>query len=192
LDHPNFKYNDAQKRRLLDKWHIHPATIIIGFYKHLSNKIRKATKEHKNQCNQFIFLKLDTISKYRTDVWKTVKDELSKRSYPNVIDLGLYCLPSYDPTLKVKLFNEYFTSISTVPDDVLSKSLPNFQFYTDCAFPQAFTPLNYEVLLKIVLFGHPDFLSHPSRAGLRGGGQRGAIAPGPRLQGGPGDDNLLF
>jgi len=52
-------------------------------YNRLRNKIQRYIKDRKNQYNQFVLSKLDSLSTFRPDFWKTVKDLLGTRPYSN-------------------------------------------------------------------------------------------------------------
>jgi len=139
-----------KRRRLFAKWwrtqcHHHRLA-----YNCLRNKIQRYIKDRKNQYNQFVLSKLDSLSTSRPNFWKTVKDFLGKRSYSNA-PLIRGDTVHYDMTSKANFFNEYFTSISTEPDSIQSKILPRFHRCTDLFItPLSIEPPDvYHVLLSL-------------------------------------------
>jgi len=89
---------------------------------------------------------------------------LGKRPYSNV-PLIRGDTVHYDVTSKANIFNEYFTSISTAPDSILSKILSRFHMYTDlCIPPLIIDPLDvYLVLLSLNLNKTKGFDNLPNR-----------------------------
>ena len=87
--------------------------------------------------NPFVLHKIDSSSTSRPDFWKTVKDLLGKHPCSNA-PLIRGDTVYYDMTSKAKIFNEYFTSISTASDSILSKVLYFLGFI--CILIYAFLP----------------------------------------------------
>jgi len=77
-----------KRRRLFVKWRQTQCRHHCLAYNRLRNKIQRYKKDHKNQYNQFVLSKLDSLSTSRPDFWKTVKDWLGKRSYSNAHLIG--------------------------------------------------------------------------------------------------------
>ena len=146
----NLKKMIRIRRRLFAIWRQTQCRHHRLAYNRLRNKIQRHIKDRKNQYNQFVLSKLDSLSTSRPDFWKTVKDLLGKRSYSNAPLIRGYTV-HYDMTSKANTFNEYVTSISTAPDSILSKILPRFHMCTDlCIPPLLIEPLDvYHVLLSL-------------------------------------------
>jgi len=70
-----------KRRRLFPKWRQTQCRHHRLAYARLPSKIQKYIKDRKNQYNKFFRSKLDSLSTYRPDFWKTVKDLLGKRRY---------------------------------------------------------------------------------------------------------------
>jgi len=139
-----------KRRRLFAKWRRTQCRHHRLAYNCLRNKIQRYIKDRKNQYNQFVLSKLDSLSTSRPNFWKTVKDLFGKRSYSNA-PLIRGDTVHYDMTSKANIFNEYFTSISTAPDSIQSKILPRFHRCTDLFIPPlSIEPLDvYHVLLSL-------------------------------------------
>ena len=146
----NLKKMIHKRHRLFAKWRRTQCSHHRLAYNRLRNKIQRYMKDRKNQYNQFVLSKLDSLSTSRPNFWKTVKDLLGKRSYSNA-PLIRGDTVHYDMTSKANIFNEYFTSISTAPDYILSKILPRFHMCTDLFIPPlSIEPLDvYYVLLSL-------------------------------------------
>ena len=123
-----------KRRRLFAKWRRTQCRHHRLAYNCLRNKIQRYIKDRKNQYNQFVFSKLDSLSTSRPNFWKTVKDLFGKRSYSNA-PLIRGDTVHYDMTSKANIFNEYFASISTASDSIQSKILPRFHRCTDLFIP---------------------------------------------------------
>jgi len=146
----NLKKMIHKRRRLFAKWRRTQCRHHRLAYNRLRNKIQRYIKDRKNRYIQFVLSKLDSLSTSRPNFWKTVKDLLGKRSYSNA---PLICgdTVQYDMTSKANIFNEYFTSISTALDSILSKMLNRFHMCTDLFIPPlSIEPLDvYHVLLSL-------------------------------------------
>jgi len=139
-----------KRRRLFAKWRRTQCRHHRFAYNRLRNKIQRYIKDRKNQYNQFVLSKLNSLSTSRPNFWKTVKDLLGKRSYSNAPSIRGGTV-HYDMTSKANIFNEHFTSISTAPDSILFKILPRFHMCTDLFIPPlSIEPLDvYHVLLSL-------------------------------------------
>ena len=118
-------------------------------YNCLRNKIQRYIKDRKNQYNQFVLSKLDSLSTSRSNFWKTVKDLFDKRSYSNA-PLIRGDTFHYDMTSKANIFNEFFISISTAPDSIQSKILPRFHRCADLFIPPLLMFTMYYDLLILI------------------------------------------
>jgi len=91
-------------------------------------------KERKQQHKLRIMDKLQYVSSSGPDFWKTVKDLLGTAS-PSNAPLKTGNDVCYDNVSKANLFKKYFASISSVPDEILSKSLPPFNYISNLRIP---------------------------------------------------------
>jgi len=79
----NLKKMIHKRRRLFAKWRRTQCRHHRLTYNRLRNKIQRYIKDRKNQYNQFVLSKLDSLSASRPNFWKTVKYLVGKRSYSN-------------------------------------------------------------------------------------------------------------
>ena len=133
-----------KRRRLFAKWRRTQCRHHRLAYNCLRHKIQSYLKDRKNQYNQFVLSKLDSLSVSRPNFWKTVKDLLGKRSYSNAPSIR-------GDTVHYDIKSKYFTSISTAPDSTQSKILPISHRYTDLFIPPlSIKPLDlYHLLLSL-------------------------------------------
>jgi len=119
-----------KKQRLFTKWRKTLNPVYKYSYNKLRNTIQRTIKERKQQYKLRIMDKLQYASSSRPDFWKTVNDLLGTAP-PSNAPLKTGNDVCCDNVSEPNLFNKHFASISSVPDEVLSKPLPPFNYITN-------------------------------------------------------------